>query len=55
MFFQTVKFMFFFNCLPFSKKLINVPVTVMLPVENIFNVALGVFNLYVTPGCNSGS
>lgn len=33
----------------------NLPVTVMLPVEKIFNVAFGDFNLYVTPGCNSGS
>jgi len=30
-------------------------VTVMLPVENIFNVAFGFLIRYVTPGCSSGS
>lgn len=33
----------------------NSPVTVMLPVEKIFSVAVGLCKLYVTPGCNSGS
>lgn len=32
-----------------------IPVTVMLPVEKIFRVALGSLRRYVTPGCNSGS
>lgn len=31
------------------------PVIVTPPVENIFSVALGLYNLYVTPGCSSGS
>lgn len=31
------------------------PVTVMLPVENIFNVAFSSPILNVTPGCSSGS
>jgi len=33
----------------------NLPVTVMLPVENILSVAFGSRILYVTPGCSSGS
>jgi len=33
----------------------TLPVTVMLPVENILRQAFGDFNRYVTPGCNSGS
>jgi len=33
----------------------QLPVTVMLPVENILRHAFGDFNRYVTPGCSSGS
>lgn len=41
--------------LKFERLIAYIPVTVILPVENIFNVAFGSLILYVTPGCNSGS
>lgn len=34
---------------------IYIPVIVTPPVENILSVALGLYNLYVTPGWSSGS